>query len=408
VKQTNDNLPPLLMTSDPGSYAQSTIKDRKPKIIQEVIQENDYSPEIISSLGCLLQEIAHSKILPLHEQHSDVDMWNNQVSNFSGRSWMEIPWFFAEAYFYRKLLEAVTYFQPGKWFFWDPFRQQKEKQVQKDITKLSGIWAALEPGYIEEDLTVLLHSALWGNRTDLSNFSVNENDRQHWIVEQEKQNILIDHTDQLAHYISGGLRRVDFINDNTGTDIIFDLALSYLLIKNKWAEKIYFHLKNQPFFVSDAMPEDIHRLVEMMLSLESIHPEICSPPGLHSLGEHIHSYLKTKQLILKEDPFWTSPYMFDQMPAPLLTELKESDLVILKGDVNYRRLLGDRHWPHTTQLEEITGYFPATFAILRTLKSEIIVGLEEGQSDILTSMDPGWLINGKRGIIQFIKKIETN
>jgi hypothetical protein len=94
--------------------------------------------------------------------------------------------------------------------------------------------------------------------------------------------------------------------------------------------------------------------------------------------------------------------MFRQLPSSLRADLACSDLVILKGDVNYRRLLDDRHWPHTTRMEEITGYFPAPFLVLRTLKGEIVVGLEPGQAEALAVEDPTWLINGKRGIIQLV------
>ncbi|MBM4464331.1 MAG: protein-glutamate O-methyltransferase family protein [Chloroflexi bacterium] len=51
-----------------------------------------------------------------------------------------------------------------------------------------------------------------------------------------------------------------------------------------------------------------------------------------------------------------------------LRELGRSNLVILKGDVNYRRLLDDRHWPHTMRLEEVGDYFPLPFLVLRTLR----------------------------------------
>ena len=94
--------------------------------------------------------------------------------------------------------------------------------------------------------------------------------------------------------------------------------------------------------------------------------------------------------------------MFRQMTPSLRAELARSDLAILKGDVNYRRLLDDRHWPHTTRLEEIAAYFPAPFLVLRTLKGEIMVGLESGQAEALAAQDPTWLINGKRGLIQLV------
>jgi hypothetical protein len=39
---------------------------------------------------------------------------------------------------------------------------------------------------------------------------------------------------------------------------------------------------------------------------------------------------------------------------------------------------------------------------LRTLKGEIMAGLQPGQAQALQAEDPTWLINGKRGIIQLV------
>lgn len=91
------------------------------------------------------------------------------------------------------------------------------------------------------------------------------------------------------------------------------------------------------------------------------------------------------------------------MPSRLRDSLAQSDLVILKGDLNYRRLLDDRRWPPTTCMEGVTAYFPRPFLTLRTLKAEVIVGLQEGEAEALTAADPDWLINGRRGIIHLVR-----
>ena len=127
-----------------------------------------------------------------------------------------------------------------------------------------------------------------------------------------------------------------------------------------------------------------------------------SPHGaVRALGERLRSYIETGDLALEADPFWTSYLMFRDFPPSLRDTLARSDLVILKGDVNYRRLLDDRHWPHTTPLEQIAAYFPAPLLVLRTLKGEIQVGLEPGQAEALAAEDADWLINGQRGLVQY-------
>ncbi len=76
--------------------------------------------------------------------------------------------------------------------------------------------------------------------------------------------------------------------------------------------------------------------------------------------------------------------------------------MIFKEDANYRRLLSDRSWDPLYSITEITDYFPAPLAVLRTMKSDVIVGLNKGQLVSLEADDPEWRINGRRGIIQFV------
>jgi len=42
-----------------------------------------------------------------------------------------------------------------------------------------------------------------------------------------------------------------------GLELLFDLALADFLLCHGWAREVVLHLKNQPFFVSDAMPKDV-------------------------------------------------------------------------------------------------------------------------------------------------------
>jgi len=40
--------------------------------------------------------------------------------------------------------------------------------------------------------------------------------------------------------------------------------------------------------------------------------------------------------------------------------------------------------------------------VLRTMKAELIVGLEPGQVETLSAEDSEWMVNGQRGIIQVV------
>jgi uncharacterized protein with ATP-grasp and redox domains len=386
------------MTSDPGSYASFTIVERMPQIIRQIIEDNSYPPHIVSALEAIRYEIARQPVQPLYESAADIGFWNAALSAYTGKTWFELPWYFAETYFYRKLLEATRYLQPGLWQGRDPFLQQKRIQMENDIQGLAPIWeqlSTLEPEALFEEL---LHSCLWGNRADLSRFAVQQIAHSSRAPQEYRPFILIDHTAQLHQLLSAGVERLDFINDNVGRELLFDLALSDFLLIQGWARHVNLHVKNQPFYVSDAMPADVERSITMLKDAPSL--------GMQDLGRRLGDHLAEKQLNIQPDPFWTTCLMFRQMPLHLREQLAGSDLVLVKGDVNYRRLLDDLRWPFTTRMEDVTGYFPASFAVIRTLKGEIMVGLQPGQAEAIAAEDPDWLINGKRGVIQLVQRVK--
>jgi hypothetical protein len=111
-------------------------------------------------------------------------------------------------------------------------------------------------------------------------------------------------------------------------------------------------------------------------------------------------HLNDQRLELHTHWLYATSLFYFQLPEDLRAELADADLVVLKGDVNYRRLIGDLHWPVTTPFERATAYFPAPLVALRTLKGELIVGLHPGEAEQLYEQDPEWQVNGRRGLIQ--------
>lgn len=239
----------MLLTSDPGSFARNTILERKPQILRQLLADNAYPPAVVAALEVFRDEIASRPIQPLVEPALDVPDWNRELEHYAGKTWLEIPWYFAESYFYRRLLEVVGYFQPGEEQGHDPFEKQKAIQIAGDIQRLSSVWEQFTNLETGERFVALLHSSLWGNRADLSNFTVMVKARSGLVTVAERHLILIDRTEQVRDLLAGGMPRVDFICDNVGSDLLFDLALADFLLRQRWVQEIHLNLKNQPFFV---------------------------------------------------------------------------------------------------------------------------------------------------------------
>ena len=104
-----------------------------------------------------------------------------------------------------------------------------------------------------------------------------------------------------------------------------------------WRDQVRLHAKPFPTYVSDATIPDIRALVAHLAQA----PE----PGVRDLGKRLQAYLDDDRLHLQTSLFWTSPLPAWEMPPELRQELTRAGLLISKGDANYRRWLGDRHWP---------------------------------------------------------------
>lgn len=120
------------------------------------------------------------------------------------------------------------------------------------------------------------------------------------------------------------------------------------------------------------------------------------------------------ELEFREDSFWTTDLDYWNLDTKetkfhgsvLHKDLLSSNLVIFKGDLNYRKLTGDRKWPRTTKWETAIGPLATngiTTLSLRTCKADVQVGLPEGLDAKLSQEwekeNPGrgswWCCSGK-------------
>lgn len=89
----------------------------------------------------------------------------------------------------------------------------------------------------------------------------------------------------------------------------------------------------------------------------------------------------------------------------LYAELSEASLIIFKGDLNYRKLVGDREWPYETPLKTaLCGFLPAPLLALRTLKSETVAGLPDKVAERMREQpDQKWMTTGEYGIAELAR-----
>ncbi|KAG2454966.1 hypothetical protein HYH02_000792 [Chlamydomonas schloesseri] len=202
--------------------------------------------------------------------------------------------------------------------------------------------------------------------------------------------------------------RLDVVLDNSGLELFADLCLADLGVEAGVADHVVLHGKQISWFVSDTLAPDLDWL---LADCEAEQP----PPGadkvsaaawgaVRRLAARWRAHLAAGRWSWSAHPFWTTPapYCWMAHVAPdLYGQLAASDLIILKGDLNYRKLTHDCRWPHDTPFEEsLQGFKPAPLVALRTCKADVVAGLARGQSEALSAADADWLVNGKWGMVQ--------
>lgn len=415
-------LPEPLRGAEIGTFAHNTIVVRLPNIARRTLAENDFPPDVVTNVEALIDEIANGRIRPLTDRND----WDDYTAVYAGQDWLTPPWFFVETYFYRRILEATGYFGNGPTAGHDPFSAQKWQGLttaQAGIRTLAAnLTGWLAQGWQETTFTRLLSIDLWGNQVDLSLWPTDAAEKpDHADSASQQEHLLTDNTTAVTHNLKMRLEtgrletkkqspvsslqspvsnlqspiRIDFLIDNAGFELIGDLALADYLLSSNAVQTIRFHLKIHPTFVSDATIGDVQATIAYLQEDEDEH--------VRALGERLGRLVGNGRCQLHTHPYWTSPLSGWEMPADLRDELAAAGLIISKGDANYRRLLGDRHWPYTTPFADVVCYLPAPLVALRTLKSDVLIGLQPGQQAKLDQKDPDWLVNGRWGLIQFSK-----
>jgi len=427
--QTNPlpNLPipnPLLSTT-PGTWAYDTMSRRLNKeILQRTYEENEdilNTPQFAKALkqfNELRLELDNASTTKLRNLKFDkstdgrpasvVDReereWKEILKPYidNGDTWLSAPWLVTEFYAYRRFIEAIGYYDKTNkdTYLWDPFLVAKRAGLDSSVNSADNMLEKITKlPKTREGVALAAAFALWGNKMDLSIWPADaENSSMDVfanILHAADENLLHDDTDKLTEYCETlrerGDGQIDIIIDNAGFELVTDLALADHLVASGVAQVVTFQLKSHPTFVSDALEKDLLETVEHYASLDK---EMF--PNAHEAGIRWQRYLKEGSWVCHEDNFWVQPSAMWEMPEPLRSEMKSRcNLAFVKGDANYRRLLGDRYWDYSAPFQDVIGcYFPCPVCSLRTLKAEVGCGMAKEQVDRAKGLDEEWMTNG--------------
>lgn len=464
-------------TGDKSSFAYETARKRWPIIITQAIDDvyrttgqtddaakREEGKKIINDLATLKYEVQHDRALTpiLDDGVSDVATYNQILESLGKPTWLNVSWLFSECYLYRRISTSFTL--STHWKNYDIFARQKIKTFRSSRP------AVLELAARYKDLVTQLRShkedtseeaekllftemceiCLWGNATDLSLLtSLSYEDIQKLQGSEARKkseaNILVNDLEAVYNQLKEAKkadkkeRVVDIVLDNAGFELYVDLILAGYLLTAGLATRVTLHAKSIPWFVSDVLPNDFAALLNALAApvpffetateeeeLQNKIPEKLSEKEKDELSFLFQewSILHAEgRLGLRANRFWTGPGSFwrlvdpkaDEQTKELADDLRKSELVVFKGDLNYRKLVGDAQWDPTTPFTEAVGPLGPGSGInvlaLRTCKADVVVGLRQGLDEELRAQEGGggesgarkWAWNGKYAVVSFSK-----
>ncbi|KAJ1810101.1 Hairy/enhancer-of-split with YRPW motif protein 2, partial [Coemansia sp. RSA 2598] len=347
---------------------------------------------------------------------------------FPKATWYSAPFLTWETYLYRRI--ATVFGRSKYWARFDFFAKKKESTFRASMVAVAKLCSRVD-ALAKESIDAkgnetklhlafieMLHASLWGNQTDLSMFPDLSNEKleemQARISSGENNSkIVANDTDRIwaiVKQMQGG--RVDIVLDNSGFELLQDVLLAHWLMVVGYASKVVFHPKRIPWYVSDVTNADFHWLVDVAQDPEAIGDSgmaAADKDALKRLGKTWAGFLADGVWELKDELYWTGPYGYRFLPTQGKdlwdNELTKSDLVIFKGDLNYRKLIYDLEWPVTTPFVDAIGPIatdpraPAIVA-LRTSKCDTITGVSAERAEELFKAQKNWMYSGEYGVIQ--------
>ena len=133
----------------------------------------------------------------------DMPGWHDYVRPYLDHNWLQVPWFFAETYFYRRLIAITDFFRTA----FDPFAAQKQQGLHTTVARSQALATQahhlLADGWRPEGFIHLLTLALWGNQADMSLWApTTPPNPRHRPADHPHEHLVVNDAEAVAHYLT--------------------------------------------------------------------------------------------------------------------------------------------------------------------------------------------------------------
>lgn len=358
MKEYKFNEKNLIIFSPPGvldelsarflhSFAYVTFRERSPGFLRDLVAFlRDREPEIIKecgdyahfdlkrtvwSLELLREEIINNKPFEIFRVKSpDSQSWNDFLNALGDdkRHWFSAVWLHAECYLYRRIWAIFQRSDTlGSYDYFGEHKMQAAKKVTSLMKTI--LLATRDMKRSKDNFQRLLKLSVWGNRTDLSITTKLPDARLFDLISDYDAHLLVDQSAAVWSDLTEAYAPVyvDIVCDNAGFELFTDLVLADYIIRSRLAQRVRFHVKAIPWFISDVNATDFRWMQRYFARHEA--------PELQAFGKRIARHIRDRSFILCEKSyFWTSAHdcsRMKQVQPCLYVYLSQAALVIFKG-----------------------------------------------------------------------------
>lgn len=323
---------------DPDRYSQfvtATLAQRIPAILRNT--EDGADAEAARQLRAIARAVAADAPMLLDLAGWPFPGWEDMPARVNGRRPSAAPFFDFEYWLYFRILKAVGFVETGT----DPFRRIKHRDLDRHLA-----WAD----------TAMTTTTTFGDGLKLSLLA-----NAHDLSQIAKPGSSHAFGLGLLDFDPSKLRRLNIVADNFGGEFVGDLVLA--IIAAEQGIEAVLHVKPLPIFVSDTTLEDVTLLLDRV--------------GAGSdFGQRLGAAVRVGTIRFAAHPFWAAPRYLDRLPVEELGT-GEGVLTVLKGDLNYRRAVGDASGPIETPFAELAVLPAVPLLSLRSIKSYAVAGVTE-------------------------------
>ena len=315
-------------------FVADTMAKRIPMIVRNAGE--GFDAETVTRLEAISRAISAGAPMVVDLSNWPFQGWEEFPLRVNGRRIGDAPFFDFEFWMYFRILEAVRFSETRA----DPFRTTKHRDLDRHLK-----WADEALGRVST-LADALRTSLDANAHDLSQIG---SPTGRYELGRDALNVE-----------PGSIKRLNLIADNFGGEFVADLVLA--VVAAEAGIEVVLHVKQLPMFVSDVTADDVTILFDRL--------------PREGFGKRLQTAVQRGGIHTAAHAFWSSPKFLDRLPVE---ELGAGDgiLNVLKGDLNFRRAIGDVSVPVETPFQALAVLPAAPMLSLRSIKSYSLSGMTD-------------------------------